>query len=449
MRLALLLLLLGCGCMCDTAAARVTVEVTAAADSPPQAVPCPTDGSPCNIRNAIGRCALPEHSGLECAVLLSLPGREAFVNASLGDISPSPGAALNLTIIGNHTVVRPAAGEGSSRFLYITASPLLNIYIEDLVIQDFAAGAGSDGGALLLDSVGAVQLLRVSFLNNSADSGGSVHAGRVASASISSCLFQRSAATVSGGALSLCSGGDDTCGRVRILDCDFRHNTAFFGSAVHFLESASNVSIERSRFAFNVASDSAAVFLSEGSSAVRVADCEFSGNTAAYSAAALHVSYLSTDVMVHNCSFVNNTAHVYAGAMYLDKSTSAAVTACSFRNNSATWGGALSIGLYAADVSVTNSTFMYNVAWDGGGAVYLSDQSDLVLIQACTFACNVAAEGGAVFVRSRNYLLSLLHCHFEKNYATSQGGVVYLSSYNEDVTMVGNTFTGNYAPEGK
>jgi len=68
---------------------------------------------------------------------------------------------------------------------------------------------------------------------------------------------------------------------------------------------------------------------------------------------------------------VANTATSYGGGIYIDSSSSANVTNCSFSQNTAAGGGGG--GLYigtASSANVTNSTFSFNSGDDGGGKKY-------------------------------------------------------------------------------
>lgn len=136
----------------------------------------------------------------------------------------------------------------------------------------------------------------------------------------------------------------------------------------------------------------------------------------------------------------------YGGALYLYGDTHANIANCTFTDNRAESGGAISVG--ASSVTILNCTFDNNIAEDRGGAIDNGGGTTLI-IQGSTFTRNTAQYGGALFT-SYSYAANgngtfLLSSTFDGNTATYIGGAVddnyaYLGVTN--CVFSGNALTG-------
>ena len=149
-------------------------------------------------------------------------------------------------------------------------------------------------------------------------------------------------------------------------------------------------------------------------------NCTFINNTADYGGA------VSIDHCV-NCSFYENTARYSGGA-----GTSANYENCIFIANSATdYGGAVYIGGNIRHYSVVNCTFVENHANMGGAINQIFD--DVADAVNCTFIRNSAVwQAGAV------YNGVSINCNFTENFADYGGAIYYGRAKN-------STFTRNHA----
>ena len=130
----------------------------------------------------------------------------------------------------------------------------------------------------------------------------------------------------------------------------------------------------------------------------------------------------SSNVILNDIHFVN--AYVdreYGGAIYWSGADGSAVN-CTFINNTAYKGGAISGG------SAANCTFINNTAGYDGGATYCSKYH-----VDCTFVGNSAYCGGAI------YCGPAVNCTFTNNSAIQWGGAMY------GETCINSTFTNNRA----
>ncbi len=102
-------------------------------------------------------------------------------------------------------------------------------------------------------------------------------------------------------------------------------------------------------------------------------------------------SYGTTSVA--NSIFSNNAARSTGGAIYHSGHTAATVTitTSTFRNNSASWAGAVGFSARSANATITNSTFSSNTAtW--GGAVRAGGLDSVVTVTNNTFSGNTTTD---------------------------------------------------------
>lgn len=151
-------------------------------------------------------------------------------------------------------------------------------------------------------------------------------------------------------------------------------------------------------------------------SSPRISNCIFQNNSAS-SGGAVFADAGSRPVF-SNCIFQNNDATFTGGALFL--SGSARISQCTFENNTALAGGALSGGpgssLLLAQCIVQN-----NAAGNTGGALYL--QGGRAEISQCIFASNSGGLGGAV-VSSHTGDLAMERSTLYGNLADTDGGVL-------------------------
>lgn len=105
-------------------------------------------------------------------------------------------------------------------------------------------------------------------------------------------------------------------------------------------------------------------------------------------------------------------------------------------------GGGISLGQDYSLV-IANSTFVGNVAIEGGGAIFAFDTP--VTVENCTFDRNIAVSGGAIF--SYSAVLTVTGCSFTDNRTAApdsnqRGGAI---SFQGTLAVTDSEFTGNYA----
>lgn len=154
----------------------------------------------------------------------------------------------------------------------------------------------------------------------------------------------------------------------------------------------------------------------------------------------------SGNATVTNCTITGNRAALRGGGMYND-SSSATVTICTFSGNSS---GSLGGGMYnywSGGLVISECTFSANSTYDGGGGIY--NYWSNATITNCTFVGNIAQagfgpSGGAIL----NEVYSdpvLTNCLFSGNWADYGGAVC---SYDSHPSVFDCTLSGNSAGDG-
>jgi predicted outer membrane repeat protein len=139
-----------------------------------------------------------------------------------------------------------------------------------------------------------------------------------------------------------------------------------------------------------------------------------------------------------NCTFYNNVTSEKGGGMYLNNATPA-ITNCSFKNNSANSRGG---GIYSINSRpfITNCTFLSNGATTGGG---IANENGKITITGCTFTINGGTLGGAIY--STGAAATITHSVFKGNQTVNGGGAIYLydESSGSPTSYVNCLFSGN------
>lgn len=156
---------------------------------------------------------------------------------------------------------------------------------------------------------------------------------------------------------------------------------------------------------------------------LNVENCNFINNSASYGGA---LSLLGGGNVL-NCNFISNSADV-GGALYAQ---SGSISGCNFTDNSAV-NHAGAVFLFRG--SVENCGFVNNSASGYGGAAYITSAN----VSGCNFTANhVNSEyGGALFLNDGE----IIYCNFNENSALDHGGAVYINLGN----VSESDFTANH-----
>lgn len=141
-------------------------------------------------------------------------------------------------------------------------------------------------------------------------------------------------------------------------------------------------------------------------SLVSIVDNIFEGNSALQNGGALY-AYLSS-LTLHHVTFKHNTAHMFGGGLYV------------YGNQ---------FGITANQLVITaNSSFMFNNAAAGGGAVSCNSSSRIELnISNTYFTRNSATKGGSLHL-VMTYMILLDNVEISNNTAQTAGGAIHATN---------------------
>ncbi|MBN2524995.1 MAG: hypothetical protein JXR76_01290 [Deltaproteobacteria bacterium] len=145
-------------------------------------------------------------------------------------------------------------------------------------------------------------------------------------------------------------------------------------------------------------------------------------------------------VTISNCTFKNNQASSEGGGIYIGKEGGVAMSDIKMSGNRAKMGGAVSNeGIAAHYVSeFFHVTFENNAADLKGGAIYSSWNS--FIVSRSSFIDNYAKAGGAIFTEFTTS--SVQNCVFKDNDASENGGALYISQ-SSNITITNNSIVQN------
>ncbi len=277
----------------------------------------------------------------------------------------------------------------------------------DLTALTVADGNASFGGGIVVDSNATLSASNVTFAGNTASGwGGGVYGGAV-----------------------------HNQGMLTVIESAFSGNSAGDGGGIY--NAGGTMHVSNSAFSNN----SARWYLGGGIynhwGAMTVSASTFSGNSAYYGAGILNGD--GGVLKVVDCIFsVNNADSTGGGGGGITNYNILTVTNSTFSGNTAWDGGGMRN--YAGTVTLTNSTFSDNSAGQLGGGIlnHPSQPGGMVTIGNCTFSGNSAgAVGGGIFNYNGNMVIS--NSTFSGNSAGAGGGAANMG----DTLTLKNTIVAN------
>jgi predicted outer membrane repeat protein len=183
---------------------------------------------------------------------------------------------------------------------------------------------------------------------------------------------------------------------VLIEDADVTGRADSTGQASEFTNGT--LLIRNSRFSSMWSSQCGGALKSSGQTTI--ANSSFTNNRSSCGGGALYVTQPATSVLLRAVIFSENQTDGRGGAVALEELTGTAqIVHGEFRNNSAAWGGGVSIHSTSASGTVVDATavsFKGNSATQGGGAIYL--ESVGLRLSRGIFVDNQASAGGALLL---------------------------------------------------
>ena len=241
-------------------------------------------------------------------------------------------------------------------------------------------------------------------------------------------------------------------GDIEIIRCNFSNNNG----GLYFFQYG-NISINLSRFSNNNAyygGGGIYSLVSKPNSLLQIVNSIFTENNSSNYYGGVFFLAIWQNISIISCNFSNNNAYNGGGAIYLTNSKSNSmlqiVNSIFTENNSSDYyGGAIYIEEFE-DVLINSSIFRNNNANKKGGAIYAINSfsiSMLQIINSIFTENNSPNYGGAIYFEQLGNI-SINSSDFNNNYANDRGGAIFLinSQINSLLQIVISTFSENNSP---
>ncbi|MBX2800228.1 MAG: OmpA family protein [Myxococcales bacterium] len=303
---------------------------------------------------------------------------------------------------------------------------------------------GSRGGGLWVGASALVTLIDVEIADAEASWGGALY---VDDATVvgDGLSITGPIARFEGAGLVVEDGLVDVVG-LEILDAegDFTHGVGAY------LENGGRLVVDGGEIARGAAAsrhlgyDGGAIFL-DATSSVELRDVSLLDNVAR-AGGAIHTE--GGRVELEDVDFEGNVASTRGGAIAAASSAEVSCSACTFLDNEAADGGAVSL-IGSSTLTDDDSSFTANVASDDGGAVH-ADGSGAVVLRGTTLLGNQADDsGGGLHAASVPDGITVSNSLFDGNVANDgDGGALWIGT-DTALTVAASTLERNEAPEGK
>ena len=288
-----------------------------------------------------------------------------------------------------------SAGYGTGIYIASSGTIIQNSVFESNVMT----GTTNAGGAGIYMSQSTSSLVNLKFIGNTITGTSGIRGGALfvnsCNATISDCEFSDNRATNSGGAVHV--NGENVT--TKFIGCKFDNNSANFGGAITNYNSSTatplalKVEYEDCSFFKNSASTSGGAVSNGFKVKASFKNCTFTENTARFGAG-VFAQNDETEVSLIGSDFITNNASDNGGGFCINAGMKCLVDLCKFEGNSATVGGGMYIvedSLDLTQLTLTNSSFIYNSGLEQAGAVNLQNADSY--INNCIFSNNFALEG--------------------------------------------------------
>ena len=287
------------------------------------------------------------------------------------------------------------------------------------------------GGAIDVGLNAILDIQETNFTRNSAPEGGAIDVQELSYLRTTDCIFRYNRAEVMGGAIV---GGSQVV--MEISGSYFWNNSASQGGVINVQDRVS-LSLTNCTFELNFGDNGGAI-MTWISVKLQIQETNFTGNSASLNGGALDVRTL-TDCHIVQCVFNFNTAKGPGGAVSMDSKSSLQLENTNFTKNNATEGGVIYIDTNSK-LQIKRCSFWKNFGKQAGGAIALKGFSTTV-IESCHFLSNHAVTGGALYVNYPEHV-SVHSTSFLRNVAVDEGGAIAISNGTNiiinNITCVGN-----------
>ena len=357
----------------------------------------------------------------------------------------------DLTLIGDGTTVI----DGNKQARIFNIKDGVTVTLQGITFKN--GHSTGNGGAIY--SLGILNVIDCKFINNTADfnndddpgHGGAIYLDHSTSSDIEGTTFTGNVAAYNGGAIDWHANSQNG----RIANSIFTDNTAKrSGGAIHW--SGHYGTITNSNFTRNIATgevnstiggvpgggDGGAV-LWVGSHGIINNNCNFSDNFAQYRGGAIYLHGNTTEnctnTTVDGCKFENNIAGLNGGAIDWQKGAQNGTLSNSIFTNNTAWRSGGAVYWYGYNGTIKNCNFtdshaigniskhpknLTNYTTEGGNGGAVIWTGNVGLIDNCNFKYSTAPRlGGAVFIQ-QNTNIVIKRSHFTNNTAGLNGGAI-------------------------
>ncbi len=377
----------------------------------------------CSLRDAV---VAADTAGGSNTILVG-PGTYTYSIASTGTNDPTTG---DLDINNDSSVTITGAGSGST------------VINPNGVDRAFAV---QDGATLTLSGM-TIELGQPSNNSSGESDGGAVWAGGLLDVTADVVFNDNAASDGGGGAIYLQSdqGSPNT-----ITGATFTRNSGNGGGAIYD-DSSDPLSITNTSFANNTSSDEGGAIYGDADGGMTISGGSFTDNDAVYGGGFYWNG--SSAVMVTGTSFTGNAgAWEEGGAVFDEASTGMTLQSDTFTGDYAGYGGALYLSSSSGNYALNGDEFDDNSATFEGGAVFWV--AGMLSSTGSSFVGNIANDGGGLFACPTNAsdMLSLTDATISLNNAAYGGGVDLAGNGCEDpqVAMINDTIAFNTAGIGQ
>ena len=327
----------------------------------------------------------------------------------------------NITIDGNGTTI-----DGIKKYRIFTIAEGITVTIRNLTLINGYA----DMGGAIFTSAKDLTISACNFIGNDPIYGGAMYINQGSVTVNEESSFENNTAD-QGGAIYVGEGTELT-----VNGATFKNNTATQGGGAIVVDSA-EADIEFAIFKDNIAANDAGDLTSGGAlwiynSNVTIANSSFIGSKA----------------LGETESKPGIFASANGGAIKVQWSSNVTIDGCTFEDNYAPNGGAISIQAWEDlnnTVTINDCIFVNNTAVNGG-AIYVSQNRGYTFVNVTDtdFLHNTAVNGGAVAVKAETDA-AFDNCTFKDNEAIL-GGAIYTTGIYRYIVLEGNEVYLLYAP---
>ena len=354
----------------------------------------------------------------------------------------------NCTFVRNSIVSSPSATFGAcGGAVELYDNSKNNVFKNSIFINNSAPYANGGAFAINRDTSSNTTIMNCSFIGNTAVSGGAIYFN-AANSNIISCFFANDSATTSGGAVYSASVGSvvDSC---VFKNCTAPSSNYFYqGNPITFRntyfpevyvgnDGATGDSLDPN----SLGSFSTAMSLVETNGIMYIVGSltNFQNHNVNR---AITIKPYNKNSNINLAGFNNRAFTITASGVTIRDLT--------FKNSKYSGNGGV-IYWNADNGYVYNCTFTDNILTGSsskGGAIMVTGNSDIFIVEQCTFSGNQAYDGGSIYVDDVTNNTLILKSSFVVGKATHYGGALYYNGkicyYVDDGTVfVSNTADGD------